>query len=260
LAAARRRTDRAAGARQRRLHRLACGARAGCRQWDRLRGAAALNARGALLLALPQVAYWQQHSAEPTLETMMLDTKARELDAAERPEIMGASQRCSAAAGASRAPGVCAPRRRLPRPRRRCSRGGVHCVTRRVPLCCAALLPPSLAGLRVLELGAGIGRFTGLLAAHGAAHVHAVDFMKNLIDEVRGGRLRRAAAARARATRTAASYGSRADARRVQRACAARRPAPHADRRRSLHPPARAARRTHARTRRWATARLRMRM
>jgi hypothetical protein len=36
------------------------------------------------------VAYWKQHSAEPTLETMMLDTKARELDAAERPEIMGA--------------------------------------------------------------------------------------------------------------------------------------------------------------------------
>jgi 2-polyprenyl-3-methyl-5-hydroxy-6-metoxy-1,4-benzoquinol methylase len=49
----------------------------------------------------------------------------------------------------------------------------------------AGLLPESLAGLRVLELGAGIGRFTGLLANHGAAHVHAVDFMQNLIDEVR---------------------------------------------------------------------------
>jgi 2-polyprenyl-3-methyl-5-hydroxy-6-metoxy-1,4-benzoquinol methylase len=49
----------------------------------------------------------------------------------------------------------------------------------------AGLLPASLAGLRVLELGAGIGRFTGMLAQHGAAHVHAVDFMQNLIDEVR---------------------------------------------------------------------------
>ena len=47
-----------------------------------------------------------------------------------------------------------------------------------------ALLPPSLSGLRVLELGAGIGRFTGLLAAT-AAHVHAVDFMPNLIEEAR---------------------------------------------------------------------------
>jgi 2-polyprenyl-3-methyl-5-hydroxy-6-metoxy-1,4-benzoquinol methylase len=47
------------------------------------------------------------------------------------------------------------------------------------------LLPPSLAGLRVLELGAGIGRFTRALGEAGAAHVHAVDFMKNLIEEVR---------------------------------------------------------------------------
>ena len=47
------------------------------------------------------------------------------------------------------------------------------------------MLPPSLAGLRVLELGAGIGRFTRALSEAGAAHVHAVDFMKNLIDEVR---------------------------------------------------------------------------
>jgi SAM-dependent methyltransferase len=46
----------------------------------------------------------------------------------------------------------------------------------------AALLPPSLLGLRVLELGAGIGRFTGLLAAT-ASRVHAVDFMPNLIEE-----------------------------------------------------------------------------
>jgi phosphoethanolamine N-methyltransferase len=40
----------------------------------------------------------------------------------------------------------------------------------------------SVAGLSVLELGAGIGRFTGPLAET-AAHVTAVDFMANLIAE-----------------------------------------------------------------------------
>lgn len=38
-----------------------------------------------------QKAYWKEHSTEATLETMLLDTKARELDEKERPEIMGAS-------------------------------------------------------------------------------------------------------------------------------------------------------------------------
>ena len=47
------------------------------------------------------------------------------------------------------------------------------------------MLPASLEGLRVLELGAGIGRFTGLLAQRKARSVHAVDFMPNLIEEVR---------------------------------------------------------------------------
>jgi 2-polyprenyl-3-methyl-5-hydroxy-6-metoxy-1,4-benzoquinol methylase len=49
------------------------------------------------------------------------------------------------------------------------------------------LIPASLAGMRVLELGAGIGRFTGSLATRQAAHVHAVDFMENLIAEARPG-------------------------------------------------------------------------
>ena len=39
------------------------------------------------------MAYWQAHSTEATVETMMLDTKAKELDASERPEIMG--KRCA---------------------------------------------------------------------------------------------------------------------------------------------------------------------
>lgn len=39
-----------------------------------------------------------------------------------------------------------------------------------------------VAGSRVVELGAGIGRFTGELART-AAHVLAVDFMDSLIDQ-----------------------------------------------------------------------------
>ena len=42
-----------------------------------------------------------------------------------------------------------------------------------------------VAGKRVVELGAGIGRFTGALAAAGAASVLAVDFMEHLIAENR---------------------------------------------------------------------------
>ncbi len=102
------------------------------------------------------MAYWKEHSTEATVETMMLDTKAQLLDASERPEIMGAQRDADP-------PALCLT---LPRPP-------------------AALLPPSLEGLRVLELGAGIGRFTGLLAQRNAVHVHAVDFMQNLIQEVR---------------------------------------------------------------------------
>lgn len=43
---------------------------------------------------------------------------------------------------------------------------------------------PSLAGKRVLELGAGIGRFTGMLAAK-AAHVVALDFVESSCAENR---------------------------------------------------------------------------
>ena len=57
-----------------------------------------------------------------------------------------------------------------------------------MPRCCS---PPqvlgmlgSVAGKRVVELGAGIGRFTGELARN-AAHVLAVDFMENLIAQNR---------------------------------------------------------------------------
>lgn len=42
----------------------------------------------------------------------------------------------------------------------------------------------SVAGKRVVEVGAGIGRFTGELARN-ASHVVAVDFMENLIEQNR---------------------------------------------------------------------------
>lgn len=43
----------------------------------------------------------------------------------------------------------------------------------------------SVKGKRVVELGAGIGRFTGALASAGAANVLAIDFMEHLVAENR---------------------------------------------------------------------------
>ncbi|XP_059643065.1 phosphoethanolamine N-methyltransferase 1-like [Cornus florida] len=74
--------------------------------------------------------YWIEHSADLTVEAMMLDSKASDLDKEERPEVL-------------------------------------------------SLLPP-LQGKSVLELGAGIGRFTGELAKE-AGNVLALDFIENVI-------------------------------------------------------------------------------
>jgi phosphoethanolamine N-methyltransferase len=76
--------------------------------------------------------YWKEHSVDPSVEAMMLDSQASKLDLEERPEIL-------------------------------------------------ALLP-SYRGKDVIELGAGIGRFTGELAET-AGHVVAMDFMDNLIEK-----------------------------------------------------------------------------
>lgn len=35
-----------------------------------------------------QKTYWIEHSSEPTVEAMMLDSKAAEIDQLERPEVM----------------------------------------------------------------------------------------------------------------------------------------------------------------------------
>lgn len=77
-----------------------------------------------------QKKYWMEHSVDLTLEAMMLDSKAADLDKEERPEVL-------------------------------------------------SMLPP-IDGKSVLELGAGIGRFTGELAKK-AGHVTALDFIDSVI-------------------------------------------------------------------------------
>ena len=76
--------------------------------------------------------FWQ--SLEPVIENMLLRDDAAELDALERPEVLG-------------------------------------------------YLPP-LEGLAMLDLGAGIGRFTGEFAKK-AAHVTALDFVPQFIEQNR---------------------------------------------------------------------------
>ncbi|CAA2945689.1 phosphoethanolamine N-methyltransferase-like [Olea europaea var. sylvestris] len=74
--------------------------------------------------------YWIEHSADLTVDAMMLDSKASDLDKEERPEVL-------------------------------------------------SLLPP-YDNKSVLELGAGIGRFTGELAQR-ASQVVALDFIESVI-------------------------------------------------------------------------------
>ncbi|BBH04180.1 S-adenosyl-L-methionine-dependent methyltransferases superfamily protein [Prunus dulcis] len=74
--------------------------------------------------------YWVEHSADLTVEAMMLDSKASDLDKEERPEVL-------------------------------------------------SMLPP-YEGKSVLELGAGIGRFTGELAQK-AGQLVALDFIDSVI-------------------------------------------------------------------------------
>ncbi|CAL9218135.1 unnamed protein product [Arabidopsis halleri] len=77
-----------------------------------------------------QKSYWMEHSSDLTVEAMMLDSKASDLDKEERPEVL-------------------------------------------------SLIPP-YEGKSVLELGAGIGRFTGELAQK-AGEVIALDFIESAI-------------------------------------------------------------------------------
>ncbi|KAM7279531.1 hypothetical protein ACFE04_006665 [Oxalis oulophora] len=79
-----------------------------------------------------QKKYWMEHTKDLTVEAMMLDSKAIDLDKEERPEVL-------------------------------------------------SLLPP-YEGKSVLELGAGIGRFTGELVKK-AGQVLAVDFIDTAIQK-----------------------------------------------------------------------------
>ena len=80
-----------------------------------------------------QKKYWMDNISDLSVNAMMLDSKASELDKEERPEIL-------------------------------------------------SLLPP-YEGKTVLELGAGIGRFTGELAQK-ASQVVALDFIESAIKKV----------------------------------------------------------------------------
>ncbi|KAK2439651.1 phosphoethanolamine N-methyltransferase [Trifolium repens] len=77
-----------------------------------------------------QKSYWIQHCADLSVEAMMLDSKASDLDKEERPEVLS--------------------------------------------------LLPAYEGKSVIELGAGIGRFTGELAQK-AGQLLAVDFIESAI-------------------------------------------------------------------------------
>ncbi|KMZ62579.1 Phosphoethanolamine N-methyltransferase [Zostera marina] len=74
--------------------------------------------------------YWIEHSKDLTVEAMMLDSRASDLDKEERPEVIS--------------------------------------------------LLPCFKGKSILELGAGIGRFTGDLAKD-AGEIVAVDFIESII-------------------------------------------------------------------------------
>uniref|UniRef100_A0A8D0GTA4 phosphoethanolamine N-methyltransferase n=1 Tax=Sphenodon punctatus TaxID=8508 RepID=A0A8D0GTA4_SPHPU len=78
--------------------------------------------------------FWREHSRNPSLQDMMLDSNAQLLSQEERPEILE--------------------------------------------------LLPLLDGQDVLELGAGIGRYTSVLAEP-ARHVTAVDFMESFVEQNR---------------------------------------------------------------------------
>ena len=115
-----------------------------------------------------QKAYWKEHSSEATVEAMMLDSQAADIDKMERPEVRPSPW-----------PSACRTQSSAPVRRTAC-----FLPTRRPDDLRAQvmrLLGP-VDGLRVVELGAGIGRFTGPLAA-AAKSVLALDFMQNLIDE-----------------------------------------------------------------------------
>lgn len=172
-----------------------------------------------------QKRYWESHTPScPSVEAMMLDSKAATIDKMERPEVgcqcmhalntlLATTSTCSslseeerkslvscltlcparlpavvelATAGAS-LPHMYVGSDAVARTAQRGEQGPAptHARPHRHSIINAHRPPPSqvlttlgdVSGCRVLELGAGIGRFTGDLAQQ-AAHVTAVDFME----------------------------------------------------------------------------------
>ena len=179
----RRAAARARGLRRRRRP-LRHGARPAPRRAARASGRGAPSAPSVALtdesgrVACAQTAYWKQHSAEPTLETMMLDTKAREIDAAERPEIMGApslategNSHAAQPATPARAPGADAAPRAMPATTCGCRRGAAGrngCARVR-----RGLIGP-LAALRLRALH-GPSALAARVAAPRALSLHRTD-------------------------------------------------------------------------------------
>ena len=136
-----------------------------------------------------QRSYWTEHSVETTLEAMMLDSQAKAIDLEERPEVSVLSLIRSEAFDSPfhlvrrvylsfEAITVNSLRRsdlawRL----------ALRIIDNPGPWFVQVLgMLGSVKGKRVMELGAGIGRFTGDLGAQ-AKSVLALDFMQRLIEE-----------------------------------------------------------------------------
>ena len=122
--------------------------------------------------------YWCEHSKELTLEGMMLDSRAEDLDKEDRPEV--SSWLCPFPPWISLGVAWTSPL---------CRQYLIYLLvdeTPLFPLCfyqVLSMLPP-YNGKNVLELGAGIGRFTGELAKE-AGHLLAVDFIDSVLKKVR---------------------------------------------------------------------------
>ena len=142
-----------------------------------------------------QRSYWTEHSVETTVEAMMLDSQAKAIDLEERPEVSCFALQNNLDGGWSTdsaqieqaSPTLvsmgCCHRRLSPNVVWLAWRLTLA-ITHDSDLCVVQVLGMlgSVKGKRVMELGAGIGRFTGDLGAQ-AKSVLALDFMQRLIEE-----------------------------------------------------------------------------
>lgn len=114
-----------------------------------------------------QKAYWKEHSGEATVEAMMLDSHAAEIDKLERPEVGPGPRRrvLGGLAGAVEARSMRSMRLHVQlagRPAAPSRHQRISPADRALPVPPPSLqvlkLLGSVEGLRLVELGAGIGR------------------------------------------------------------------------------------------------------